>query len=191
MISMRLYSLIVAGSGALVAAYFLLRHAQLHGENEALTGWQVLLRQGARPAFNARLHDPRPQTLLGKSVNDVDSVVNAAVDHPATATFIAGKIAAFFLGPDVDSALVNGFAATFRAGNFELRPVVRAVLQAGLDGKGGSIVQSPLVWWVATRRATAIAPDPRTVVRYLDSAGQVPGNPPNAVASRDLCGHEY
>ena len=145
----------------------------------ALTGWQVLLRQGARPAFNARLHDPRPQTLLGKSVNDVDSVVNAAVDHPSTATFIAGKIAAFFLGPDVDAALVNGFAATFRAGNFELRPMVRAVLQAGLEGKGGSIVQSPLVWWVATRRATAIAPDPRTVVRYLDSAGQVPGNPPN------------
>jgi uncharacterized protein (DUF1800 family) len=145
----------------------------------ALTGWQVLLRDGARPVFNARLHETRPQTLLGKSVNDVESVVNTAVDHPATATYIAGKIAAFFLGPGVDSTMVDGFAATFKAANFEVRPLVRAVLQAGLDGKGGPIVQSPLVWWVATRRATGIAPDPRTVVRYLDSAGQVPGNPPN------------
>jgi uncharacterized protein (DUF1800 family) len=57
--------------------------------------------------------------------------------------------------------------------------MVRAILQAGLDGKGGPIVQSPLVWWVVTRRATGAAPDNRTVVRYLDSAGQVPGNPPN------------
>ena len=145
----------------------------------ALTGWQVLLRDGARPTFNARLHETRPQTLLGKSVNDVDSVVNTAVDHPATASFIANKIAAFFLGPDVDASLVAGFAATFKAANFELRPLVRAVLQAGIDGKGVPIAQSPLVWWVATRRATGVAPDPRTVVRYLDSAGQVPGSPPN------------
>ena len=145
----------------------------------ALTGWQVLLRDGARVSFNVRLHDTRPQTLLGRSVNDVDSVINAAVDHPATATFIAGKVASFFLGPGLDSALIDGFATTFKKSNFELRPMVRAVLQAGLDGKGGPIVQSPLVWWVATRRATGTAPDPRTVVRYLDSAGQVPGSPPN------------
>lgn len=145
----------------------------------ALTGWQVLLRDGARVSFNARLHDTRPQTLLGRSVNDVDSVINAAVDHPATATFIAGKVASFFLGLGLDTALIDGFATTFKKSNFELRPMVRAVLQAGLDGKGGPIVQSPLVWWVATRRATGTAPDPRTVVRYLDSAGQVPGSPPN------------
>ena len=145
----------------------------------ALTGWQVLLRDGARVSFNARMHDTRPQTLLGRSVNDVDSVVNAAVDHSATATYIAGKVASYFLGPGVDATLIDGFAATFTKSNFELRPMVREVLQAGLDGKGGPIVQSPLVWWVATRRATATSPDPRTVVRYLDSAGQVPGNPPN------------
>jgi uncharacterized protein (DUF1800 family) len=75
--------------------------------------------------------------------------------------------------------LVASFAATFKAANFELRPLVRAVLQAGIDGKGVPIAQSPLVWWVATRRATGVAPDARTVVRYLDSAGQVPGSPPN------------
>jgi uncharacterized protein (DUF1800 family) len=145
----------------------------------ALTGWQVLLRDGARVSFNARLHDTRPQAFLGRSVSDVDSVVNATVDHPATATFIAGKVATFFLGPDVEAKVVDGFATTFKKSNFELRPMVREVLQAGIDGKGGPIVQSPLVWWIATRRATATAPDPRTVVRYLDSAGQVPGSPPN------------
>jgi uncharacterized protein (DUF1800 family) len=145
----------------------------------ALTGWQVLLRDGARVAFNPRLHETRLQTLLGRSVSDVDSVVNAAVDHPATATFIAGKLAAYFLGPGLDTTLVDGFAATLKKSNFEIRPVVRAILQAGLDGKSAPIVQSPLVWWIATRRATGTAPDARTVVRYLDSAGQVPGNPPN------------
>jgi uncharacterized protein (DUF1800 family) len=145
----------------------------------ALTGWQVLLRDGARVVFNPRLHETRPQTLLGRTVGDVDSVVDTAVDHPATAPFIARKVARFFLGPDVDDALVDRFASTFREARYEIRPLVREVLQAGLDGHGGPIVRSPLVWWVATRRATGVAPDPRVVVRSLDAAGQVPGNPPN------------
>ena len=145
----------------------------------ALTGWQVLLRDGARVAFNPRLHETRPQTLLGHSVNDVDSVVDTAVDHPATAPFIAMKVATFFLGPDVDAALVDSFAKVFRDAKYEIRPLVRAILAAGLDGKGGPVVRSPLVWWVAARRATGVAPDPRVVVRYLDAAGQVPGDPPN------------
>jgi uncharacterized protein (DUF1800 family) len=145
----------------------------------ALTGWQVLLRDGARVVFTPRLHETRPQTLLGKSVSDVDSVVDAAVDHPATATFIARKIASFLLGPDLDAGLVDQFAATFRNERYEIRPLVRRILQAGLDGAGTAIVRSPLVWWVAARRATGVNPDPRVVVRALDSAGQVPGNPPN------------
>ena len=145
----------------------------------ALTGWQVLLRDGARVSFNPRLHETRPQTLLGRSVNDVDSVVDTAVDHPATAPFIAKKLASFFLGPNVDAALVDSFGRTFRDAKYEIRPLVRAILHAGLDGRGGPIVRSPLVWWVSARRATGVAPDPRVVVRYLDAAGQVPGNPPN------------
>ena len=39
----------------------------------SLTGWQVRIRDGARVAFNARLHDARPQVLLGRTVSDVDS----------------------------------------------------------------------------------------------------------------------
>ena len=145
----------------------------------ALTGWQVLLRDGSRVVFTSRLHESRPQTLLGRSVSDVDSVVNTAIDHAATAPFIAKKLASFFLGPNVEAGLVDGFGKTFRDAKYEIRPLVRAILQAGLDGKGGPIVRSPLVWWVSARRATGVAPDPRVVVRYLDAAGQVPGNPPN------------
>ena len=145
----------------------------------ALTGWQVLLRDGARVVFNARLHETRPQTLLGRTVDDVDSVIDTAVDHPATAPFIAKKLASFFLGPNVDAALVDGFAKTFRDSKYEIRPLVRSILTAGLDGEGGPIVRSPLVWWVAARRATGVAPDSRVVVRYLGAAGQVPGDPPN------------
>jgi uncharacterized protein (DUF1800 family) len=145
----------------------------------ALTGWQVLLRDGARVVFNPRLHETRPQALLGKSVNDVDSVVDTAVDHPATAEFIARKIASFFLGPDIDAALVGRFATTFRNARYEIRPLVRQILQAGLDGASKPVVRSPLVWWVATRRATGVNPDQRVVVRALEAAGQVPGNPPN------------
>jgi uncharacterized protein (DUF1800 family) len=134
----------------------------------ALTGWQVLLRDGARVMFNPRLHESRPQTLLGKSVSDVDTVIDTAVDHPATAAFIARKIATFFLGPEIDAALIDRFAATFRDARYEIRPLVRQILQTGLDGKSTPVVRSPVVWWVAARRATGVNPDPRVVVRALD-----------------------
>lgn len=154
--------------------------ADVRAASVALTGWQVrpALNDG-RPTFNPRLHDARPQTLLGRTVSDVESVVNTAVEHPATATHIAGKLATWFLGPGVSPALVESFAAKFRAENYELAPLVAAVINAGLDGHAQPMVVSPALWWSALRRATGVAPEHRQVRRLLDAAGQLPGDPPN------------
>lgn len=145
----------------------------------ALTGWTVRIRQGADAVFQPRLHDATPQTLLGKRVSDVESVVNTAVEHPATAQNIAGKIATWFLGVPPAKDQLASYANTFTSANFELRPLVKAVLIDGLAGAGAPVVLGPTAWWIATRRATGANPNLTLVMRLLESAGQLPGSPPN------------
>jgi len=145
----------------------------------ALTGWTLKPRDAYTAVFDPRRHTAAPQMLLGRKVSDVNSVVDAAVDQPACAQFIAGKLADWLLGPGVDDALIESFAGTFRSSGMQLRPLVRAILQAGLDGKGAELVLAPVPWLVGTQRALGTRLDTRAALRWLASAGQVPLNPPN------------
>jgi uncharacterized protein (DUF1800 family) len=145
----------------------------------ALTGWTIRLREGATVVFDPRRHDSTAQTLLGRSVNDAASVVATAVANAATPRFIAAKVAAWFLGPDVGADAVDRFASTFRAGGLQLEPLVRSVLQAGLDGQGGEIVLAPVPWLAGVQRSLGVRLETRAALRILAGAGQVPLSPPN------------
>ena len=74
----------------------------------ALTGWHVY-RRDTTVSFQPRIHDDTPQHYLGRDgVHDVDSVIDAVVDHEACAPFIAGKLARAILGPAVDDDAGRG-----------------------------------------------------------------------------------
>ena len=132
----------------------------------------------------ARKHDDTPQTYLGRTgVHDVDTVVDAITAHDACAPFIAGKLSAAILGPDVDGGLVDRLAADFRSSGLQIRPLVRAILEAGLDGASRPLVQAPVPWLVSAARYIG-APVPRallspTHIVNLVAAGQEPMNAPN------------
>lgn len=147
----------------------------------ALTGWTVERGTGAA-RFVARRHDDTPQTYLGRSgVHDVDTVIDAVVAHPACAPFVAGRLVRAILGPDVDAGLVDRLGRDFAAGGLQLRPLVRAILEAGLDGAGGALVQAPVPWLTSMVRATAapVVPALTAAGRRLEPAGQVPMQPPS------------
>ena len=145
----------------------------------ALTGWVVRPRQGYSTQFVRTRHSSVPQTLLGRTVGDVASVVDAAVSHDACATFLAGKLAAWFLGPDHDPALVPGFAAVFRAGGLQIAPLVRAILRAGADGAGRPLVLAPVPWLVAAQKSLGVRLPIATALNFCNLAGQQPLAPPN------------
>jgi hypothetical protein len=150
----------------------------------ALTGWAV---PGAResatgPRFVARRHDDTPQRYLGRDgVHDVDTAVDAMVAHPACAPFVTGKLARALLGPDVDTGLVASLAADFARSGLALAPLVRAILEAGLDGHATTLVRGPVPWLAAMIRASGA--DAAAAVTAtggaLRAAGQVPLNAPN------------
>jgi len=145
----------------------------------ALTGYVVRKRAGWQVGFVAARHDATPQTFLGVSgVNDVDSVIDTALDHPAVSRRIAGKMAHYFLG-SVPPTLVDDLAVIFSDASLEIAPLARAVLEAGLAGEGSAVVMAPVPWVVQTLRATGADVDPMAVVDMLRSMGQLPGLPPN------------
>lgn len=149
----------------------------------ALTGW-VVVPGTITTAFVDRRHDPTPQRLLGVSgVDDVDSVIAAVVAQPACARHLTAAIAAELLGPGVDEGLLDEHAERFAADGLAIRPLVRALLAAGLDGAATPMVLPPVPWLVQAMRSLALTPtDVFAVPEAVDllvGAGQVPMLPPN------------
>ncbi len=98
-----------------------------------LTGWRVGY-QDTDPArnFDPAWHDPGPKTLLGKTYPQGPDALRMALHdlalHPATARFIATKLARHFVADDPPPALVERLAATYLRSGAQLAPVYRELI---------------------------------------------------------------
>lgn len=144
----------------------------------ALTGWQVR-RRNPVPRYQSNRHDDTPQTLLGvDGVHDVDTVIAAVVADPATPRRVVNKLATAVLGPDHDEALVAPLADSF-ADDLEIRPVMRALLELGVEGAATPAIVEPLAWLTTAVRFTGTLPRQGVLRDYFRTSGQVPMFPPN------------
>jgi len=104
-----------------------------------LTGWRVNL-QSTDPAqlFDPNWHEPGRKTLLGKTYPEgpgaLHEVLHDLAMHPATARFIATKLARHFVADDPPPALVERLAAVYLRDGAELAPVYR------------ELIRNPLAW---------------------------------------------
>ena len=109
-------------------------------------------------------------------------MVDAIVSHPACGPFIAGKLARAVLGPDVSAGLITRLAKDFVASGLQLRPLMRAIVEAGVhDGASTPLVRAPVPWTMSMARATGVT-DPAVVLSLglgLSRAGQLPMYAPN------------
>jgi len=152
--------------------------ADVKAAARALTGWKVRPRTG-NVMFLARQHDDSSQTLLGvDGVHDLDTTIDAVLAHPATAQRVVDKLAAAILGPDRDTELTAGLVAEF-ASTWEIRPVVRGLLELGIAGHATPSVLEPLAWYVTARRLPTPPPQMDALVEYFRLGGQLPLVPPN------------
>jgi len=155
--------------------------ADVQAAARALTGWRVQ-RSTNEVALQRRLHDEAPQVLLGRSgVNDVDTVVDAVCSAPGCAPFVTRSLAGHLLGPAAaaDEGLIAKLAADFRRGGLEIRPLVRALLAAGLERRDTAVVEAPVPWLVRAQRMTGAQLPAAGRVAGLTSCGQVPMRPPD------------
>ena len=100
----------------------------------ALTGWTMNPRGTAEFGFRPEIHDAAQKAVLGHvipaggGVEDGEMVLDIVARHPATAKFIARKLAIRLVSDAPPDALVDRAAQTFLKSDGDIREVVRTIV---------------------------------------------------------------
>ena len=104
--------------------------ADVQAAARAYTGWFVD-QQTLAFRFAPQAHDAGAKTFLGQTgALDGDDIVEAILAQPAAARHVARKLFRFFVYDDPEPDTVERFAAVLRESNYELRPLVEALLRS-------------------------------------------------------------
>jgi uncharacterized protein (DUF1800 family) len=133
----------------------------------ALTGWTWVPpnsspEHGGEFAFNARMHQPGAQTVLGKRYEQEDveqgrAVLRDLAVHPATATHIATRLACHFIADTPPPALVETMANVFRDSGGDLKATAKAMIAAPESWSlPPTKLKRPGEWIVSMVRASGI-----------------------------------
>jgi len=148
----------------------------------AFTGWGI--DHAGRFAMYGDQHDNGEKNVLGKTGNlDGNDVLDVLLAHPQTAVTIVRKLWREFVSLTPDDGEVVRLADLFRKGNYEIRPLLRALFESRFfrdPANRGSLIKSPIDLVVGTVHVLGVSALPQVeLLRMLQSLGQVPFDPPN------------
>jgi uncharacterized protein (DUF1800 family) len=107
--------------------------------------------------FNQRRAYKGSVTYLGKTGPlDTQGVIDRILAQPATAAFIAGKLATHFVTARPSQSYVNSLADTFRRSKYDMKTLMRAILTSSEFSAGStyrSLIKSPVEFMVDAARA--------------------------------------
>ena len=146
----------------------------------ALTGW-VNRREGAR--FLPRLHDKEPKTIFGRSGNyNADDALDVILQRDEAPRWVAQRILAYFVGPEMPDGMVERYARHLRALDWDLKPFFK-ILFSDPDFYSptviGSHIASPVQYLAGISRRLGENPPTWMLVNFSDQLGQMLLDPPN------------
>jgi uncharacterized protein (DUF1800 family) len=149
----------------------------------AFTGWMVDRTTG-QFRVDPRRHDPGSKTFMGRTgAFDGDDILDIILEQPQVAIFISEKLWREFIAGDPDPQEIARLARIFRAADYEIKPLVQAILMSPdfrASGNRGTLVKSPVELIVGTARMFNIgANDGRRFARLGRYLGQDLFDPPN------------
>jgi uncharacterized protein (DUF1800 family) len=164
-----------------------------------LTGWTIDADgrgDGSGFFFAPNLHEPGEKTLLGQTyyedgVNEGERALSAFAAHPATAKFVATKLARHFIADDPPPAAVDMLTTTFKRGNGELLPMYRMLIVMD-DAWANPLakVKTPNDFIVSILRATGVSQttDDKTIAGAFRTLNQLPFSAPSPAGWSDRGG---
>jgi len=121
----------------------------------AFTGW-VIDSITLTSSLNQTRHDNGIKTFFGKSGNfGGDEIVDIILEKPVVAEFICTKLYKFFVSREVDKTFVTQLADIFRANNYAIKPVLRAIFESDHFYSAqatASLIKSPIELAVSSLR---------------------------------------
>ena len=157
---------------------------------KAITGWTIYTTatnpdHGGEFLYHPRLHEPGPETVLGKEYGDTGLEQGRAVladlaRHPATAAHVATKLARHFIADEPPPALVETLTQTFIATDGDLLQVSKALVAAPEAWSPDQTkIKHPSEWLVTAIRAAGFnSGDVRRIVPALNMLGEPLWRPP-------------
>jgi uncharacterized protein (DUF1800 family) len=157
---------------------------------DVITGWTVVPARPDLPhagefAFNARMHEPAPQQVIGKTYPDTGfeqgrAVLQALARHPATAKHVATKLARHFVADDPPLTLVDKLAKRFLDTQGNLNEVAKVLIAAPESwASPARKLKRPGEWIVGIWRATGTDPsDIRPILQAQNLLGEPLWRPP-------------
>jgi len=145
---------------------------------KTITGWTLKPiafdpEHGNEFLFNPRLHEPGPQTILGKTypeggVEQGQAVLVDLARHPATAAHVAFKLARHFSADEPSPSLVERLSKRFLETEGDLKEIARALIEAPETwDEQRTKLKRPSEWLIACWRA--IGGGPVEARRILDA----------------------
>jgi len=157
--------------------------ADIKNAARAFTGWSID-RENGLFVDRERQHDQGSKTFLGQTGNfNGDDILSILLRHPRTAETVVEKLWREFVSFTPDPAEVTRLAGIFRNGNYEIKPLMRALFLAPAfrdPANRGSLLKSPVELIVGSVHVLGVpVPDNTQLVRMMGALGQSPFDPPN------------
>lgn len=143
---------------------------------KAFSGWWVDGDNADEVKFDPDVGPTGAMQFLGTSVRSAADAVNAMCDHPACASFVAGRIDAFLIGEEPDDDRRAALAKTFSDAGLEIRPLVESIVRdPKFMASHLNRARSAVEWFVAVQILLELHID----TYALEGLGQIPFGPPN------------
>jgi uncharacterized protein (DUF1800 family) len=137
---------------------------------KVITGWTVIPNgpdpgHGAEFVFNRLMHEPGPQTIIGRpypqaGLDQGRAVLADLARHPATARHVAQKLVRHFIADQPPPALVERLAKRFVNTDGDLKDLAATLVSAPESwAPARTKLKRPSEWIVAAFRATGTPPD--------------------------------
>jgi uncharacterized protein (DUF1800 family) len=133
--------------------------------------------------FNKKRAYKGAVTFLGQSGSlDTQAVIDRILAQPATAPFIAAKVAQHFVTPQPAQSYVNGLADSFRRSEYDMKTLMRAVFTSPeftAAGNYRALLKSPTEFMVHASNALGAAGLSKVIVASGSGMGQSLFDPPD------------
>lgn len=144
---------------------------------KVITGWTLRPMatdpdHGNEFVFNPRLHEPGPQTIMGKTypeggLEQGKAVLADLARHPSTAAHVAVKLARHFCTDEPPDSLTARLSKCFLDTDGDLKEIAKALVEAPETwDEQRTKLKRPSEWLMSAWRAIGTAPEAR---RVLDS----------------------
>jgi uncharacterized protein (DUF1800 family) len=155
----------------------------------ALTGWDADWKPGIGQTnfrFLSTRHDDGVKTIFGKKGRFTwrDSC-RLCLEHPSHAAYAVAKLWSYFVPVPPDGVTQAGLVHLYKSGNYEVRPLLDAILRHPALYLGPAMVKPPVVYTAGLLRAVGRGIDTTAWVWLDDEAGQRLFYPPNVAGWDD------